>query len=101
MHLMSSPFSHATVPSMAWLLECISFLHGIYSTYVMGYTGRHRMILLLGAVINNEEPYNFTQVHVYVHKFSHCFEYLYNRCIGAFRNCQHVALCKCARRTLH
>ena len=86
---------------MAWLLDCVSFVHDLYSTYVMGHTGTLRMIVLLHAVINSAKPYAFSQVHVYVHKLCHCFKYLYNRCMGAFRNCHRVALCKCARETLH
>ena len=67
----------------------------------MGHTGRLRMIVLLGAVIKSAKPYTFSQVHAYVHKLSQCFKYLYNRCMGAFRNCHRVALCKCARETVH
>ena len=67
----------------------------------MGHTGTLRMIVLLGAVINSAKPYTFSQVHAYVHKLSQCFKYLYNRRVGAFRNCHRVALCKCARETVH
>ena len=67
----------------------------------MGHTGRLRMIVLLGTVIKSAKPYTFSQVHAYVHKLSQCFKYLYNRCMGAFRNCHRVALCKCARETVH
>ena len=63
----------------------------------MGHTGRLRMIVLLGTVIKSAKPYTFSHVHAYVHKLSQCFKYLYNRCMGAFRNCHRVALCKCAR----
>ena len=85
-------FPHATVPCMAWPLDYVSFLHRLYSIYVMGHTGTHRMIVLLGAVINKAKPYTFSQVHVYVHKLSHCFNYLYNRCMGAFETVT-VLLC--------
>ena len=95
------PFPHATVPCMAWLLDCVSLLHRIYSIYVMGHTGTHGLILFLGAVINSAKPDTFDQVHVYVHELSHCFKYLCNRCMGAFRNCHSVDLCKCARETVH
>ena len=67
----------------------------------MGHTGTLKMIVLLGAVINSAKPYTFSQVHAYVHKLSQCFKYLCNRCMGAFRNCHRVALCKCARETVH
>ena len=67
----------------------------------MKHTGTLRMIVLLGAVIKSAKPYTFSQVHAYVHKLSQCFKYLYNRCMGAFRNCHRVALCKCARETMH
>ena len=67
----------------------------------MGHTGTLRMIVPLGPVINSAKPYSFSQVHAYVHKLSQCFKYLYNRCMGAFRNCHRVALCKCARETVH
>ena len=63
----------------------------------MGHTGRLRMVVLLGTVIKSAKPYTFSHVHAYVHKLSQCFKYLYNRCMGAFRNCHRVALCKCAR----
>ena len=67
----------------------------------MGHTDTLRMIVLLSAVINGAKPYTFSQVHVYDYKLSHCFKYLYNRCMGAFRDCHGVALCKCARGTVH
>ena len=67
----------------------------------MEHTGRLRMIVLLGTVIKSAKPYTFSQVHAFVHKVSQCFKYLYNRCMGAFRNCHRVALCKCARETVH
>ena len=85
----------------------------------MANTGTHRVIVLLGTVINNAKPYTFCQVHVYVHKLSHCFKYLHNRCMGASRNCHRVpflhcapqlsgwglpyrvGLCKCAGGTVH
>ena len=67
----------------------------------MGHTGTLRMIVLVGAVIKSAKPYTFSQVHAYVNKLSQCFKYLYNRCMGAFRNCHRVALCKCARETVH
>ena len=67
----------------------------------MEHTGTLRMIVLLGAVIKSAKPYAFSQVHAYVHKLSQCFKYLYNRCMGAFRNSHRVALCKCARETVH
>ena len=67
----------------------------------MGHTGTLRMIVLLGAVINSAKPYTLGQVHAYVHKLSQCFKYLYNRCMGTFRNGHRVALCKFARETVH
>ena len=67
----------------------------------MGHTGTLRMIVLLGAVINSAKPYTYSQVHAYVHKLSQCFKYLHNRCMRAFRNYHRVALCKCARETVH
>ena len=67
----------------------------------MGHTGTLRMNVLLGAVIKSAKSYTFSQVHAYVHKLSQCFKYLYNRCMGAFTNCHRVALCKCARETVH
>ena len=89
-------FADATVPCMAWLLDCVSFLHRIYTTYVMIHTGTHRIIVLLGAGVNNAKPYTFSQVHVYVHTLSHCFKFLYNRCVGASRNCHRVPFLHCA-----
>ena len=56
----------------------------------MGHSGTLRMIVLLGAVVNSAKPYSFSQVHVGVHKLSHCFKYLYNRCMEAFRSCHHA-----------
>ena len=67
----------------------------------MGHTGTLRMIVLLGAVINSAKPYTLSQVHPYVHNLSQGFKYLYNTCMGAFRNCHRVARCKCARETVH
>ena len=67
----------------------------------MGHTGTLRMIVLLGAVIKSAKPYIFSKVHTYVHKVSQWFKYLYNMCMGAFRTCHRVALCKCARETVH